>query len=153
MPRSLWSSLVSNLAHRSAGVRESGAFLLGRSFSGRRETDRFVLYDDLDPGCLDSGYVKFSATGYRELWKMLKGTGLEVVADVHTHPAEAFFSETDRTNPMMPTPGHLAFVIADYAQGLVTPNDVAFFRYLGNHQWGEHKPGCSGKKLYVGTWS
>ena len=152
MPRSTWSTLVANLEQRSAGVRESGAFLLGRNLGHAREVLRFELYDDLEPGCLDSGYVSFSSAGYRELWKVLKETGLEVVADVHTHPAKAFFSRTDRTNPMMPTVGHLAFVVADYAQGTVRPNDVAFFRYLGNHEWTEHKPGNSGKKLYVGMW-
>lgn len=152
MSRSTWSTLVSNLAQRSAGVRESGAFLLGREIAGKREVVKFALYDDLEPGCLDSGYVSFSSAGYRELWKLLKETGLDVVADVHTHPAEAFFSGTDRTNPMMPTVGHLAFVVANYAQGAVSPNDVAFFRYLGNHEWREHKPGSSAKKLYVGIW-
>jgi proteasome lid subunit RPN8/RPN11 len=142
------------LKARGNGVRESGAFLLGHIVNGKREASAFILYDDLEPGCLDTGVIRFTSVGYRTLWKRIKGTGLEVIADVHTHPEEAFFSGTDRTNPMMPTAGHMAFVLPDYAQQGTEPKDAAFFIYLGDHKWREFKPGRdSAQKLYSGFWS
>ena len=63
MPPSLWRALVADLVERGEGVRESGAFLLGMTSAGRREVISHVLYDDLEPGCLDEGYVNFTSVG------------------------------------------------------------------------------------------
>ncbi|BDI34120.1 hypothetical protein CCAX7_61710 [Capsulimonas corticalis] len=153
MPISAWSHLVSELAARGDGVRESGAFLLGQTVKGRREAVRFAFYDDLEPGCLEAGYIIFTSVGYRKLWKILKESGLQVVADVHTHPGPPFQSPLDRDNPMMASSGHLAFIVPNYAQGRPQPADVAYYTFLGNHQWSEVKPGPSAQKLYVGRWS
>lgn len=144
---------MSDLAKRSNGAHESGAFIVGLKIGHRREATGYLLYDDLEPGCLDSGIVHFTSKGFRQLWKTLKQSGLQVVADVHTHPDDAYFSCTDRRNPMIPTPGHLAFVIPNYASGSPTPQDAAFFIYKGNYQWEEFRAEAAGRKLYVGFWS
>ena len=50
-----WWRLRRALRQRGRGAsRESGAFLLGRQEGGRRRIVDFVLYDDLDPHCLDT---------------------------------------------------------------------------------------------------
>lgn len=153
LPRVVWAKLIDQLVSRGGNVRESGAFLLGNIHEGRREAVSFALYDDLEPGCLDRGYVNFTAAGYRKLWPILKNTGLTVVADIHTHPRGATQSAIDRDNPMMPSAGHMALIVPNYARGRPTPINVSFNIYLGGGQWSAHPPGRSAEKVYVGLWS
>lgn len=141
------------LRRRGEGVRESGAFLLGRIESGRREVEAFVPYDDLDPRCLDRGIVEFSSEGYTPLYERCEQLGLEVVGDVHTHPREAFLSGADRDHPMMSKLGHVALIIPDYAQAMVRSGDVCANTYLGNRRWDTLKCGASARRVYVGFWS
>lgn len=58
-----WRALITSLAARGEGVRESGAFLLSDTI----QLEEFMFYDDLDPNCLDSGYIHFRACGYGRL--------------------------------------------------------------------------------------
>lgn len=153
MSRTLWAELVIDLEDRGQGVRESGAFLIGSFFQGRREVISYIPYDELEPGCLDAGYINFTSSGYRKLWKILKGNGLRVLGDIHTHPGAAIQSYIDRDNPMMPNAGHMAFILPSYAQGHPTINDVALYIYEGNYCWQKYKPGQARQKLYVGIWS
>ena len=98
----LWRRLLVCLRERGHGKsRESGAFLLGHH-NGRcaRITD-FVLYDDLDPHCLDTGIVRFDGRYFGVLWAICKERGLSVVADIHVHPGGSQQSESDRTYPMI----------------------------------------------------
>src|SRR5579859_2951608 len=102
-PASLWREGITELARRGEGQHESGAFLLGTAHGQRRRVQRFVYFDDLDPGCLDSGIVVFDGAGFGPLWAVCRQTGLRVVADTHTHggPGPARQSPLDRDNPMV----------------------------------------------------
>jgi proteasome lid subunit RPN8/RPN11 len=153
MPCRVWRDLVADLARRGGGVRESGAFLLGHIHGGRREVVRFELYDDLEPGCLDAGYINFTSVGYRKLWAILKASGLQVVADIHTHPRGPGQSPVDRENPMMPSVGHTAFIVPNYAQGMPSPSHVAMYVFQGGQEWLAYEPGTATRKFYTGFWS
>src|SRR5689334_4672382 len=76
----LWNRLLSGLRRRGLdGNRESGAFLLGHRRDGRARITHFILYDDLDPNCLDTGIVRFDGRHYSALWDKCKEGGLTVV--------------------------------------------------------------------------
>src|SRR5208337_3840601 len=81
-----WAEGLSELRRRGKGYRESGAFLLGKNEKGKRRVSRFIYYDDLEPHCLDSGVVIFDGSGYGPLWQTCRETGMNVIADIHTHP-------------------------------------------------------------------
>ena len=86
----LWHRLLSGLRKRGRHYsRESGAFLLGHRREGRVRVLQFVLYDDLDPECLDTGIVRFDGRHFGKLWDLCTQRGLTVVADVHTHPGSS----------------------------------------------------------------
>lgn len=151
--RLVWRDLIRDLAARGDGERESGAFLLGHKDGQRREAFDYLLYDDLEPGCLDGGFVQMSSIGFRRLGAEARARGLEVVADIHTHPGRAFFSDTDRENPMVPNVGHLAIVVPNFARGNPDPLKCAFFRFAGGYNWDELPTTGRDTKLYVGFWS
>lgn len=140
IPRLLWWRLLTELKKRGGGHRESGAFLLSKA--GNSKICGFLCYDDLDPHSLDSGIIIFHGEGYIPLWEHCRKNNLCVTADVHTHPGHwTNQSQSDRTNPMISLPEHVAMIVPDYAQnnwrGL---QGVGIHQYLGNHRWKSWKP-------------
>jgi proteasome lid subunit RPN8/RPN11 len=151
-PSRLWRTLLHELARRGGGHRESGAFLLGKRIGGRRVVRGFICYDDLDPHCLDSGIVMFDGAGYGPLWQHCRKARLEVVADVHTHGGPARQSRADRDHPMIATPGHIALIVPEYAQHLVSARELGVYEYLGGHRWQSYDGKLAARFFYIGVW-
>lgn len=148
----LWREGLMELRRRGQGRRESGAFLLGHRRGERRIITRFIYYDDLDPGCLDAGIVVFDGVGYGPLWQLCRATGLNVVADIHTHPGLPRQSPADRDHPMVAVPGHIALIVPELAQRTVRPTELGIYKYMGEHCWRDHSGPSAGRFFYVGLW-
>lgn len=132
----LWWRLRRALRQRGrSSSRESGAFLLGRRSEGRRHIVDFVLYDDLDPHCLDSGIVRFDGRHFGELWALCKTRALSVVADVHVHPGGSGQSHSDRDHPMISRTGHIALILPRFAASPQPRQGIGIYRYLGGKRW------------------
>ena len=132
----LWWRLIRALRQRGRGAsRESGAFLIGRSEEGRRRIVDFVLYDDLDPHCLDTGIVRFDGRHFGALWALCKARALSVVADVHVHPGGAGQSNSDRAYPMISRAGHIALILPNFAAPPQSRAALGIYRYLGGKRW------------------
>lgn len=132
----LWLRLCEKLRERGRRCsRESGAFLLGRREDGRARVIDFVLYDDLDPHCLNSGIVRFDGRYFGELWAICKARSLSVVADIHVHPEGAGQSDSDRDHPMISRAGHIALILPRFATGRQPRRDIGMYRYLGGKRW------------------
>lgn len=130
-----WQALIWELRERGMGVRESGAFLLGPK--GTSDITTFLCYDSLDPHCYDIGIITFDGDGYIPLWNYCLQYGLQVFADVHTHPGQwTGQSQSDRRHPMIAQPGHLALIVPCFAQN---PHQllkgVGIHEFRGNRTW------------------
>jgi proteasome lid subunit RPN8/RPN11 len=130
-----WFQLQRQLRLRANGERESGAFLLGNSAHDVATLAEAVYYDDLDPQALRTGIVRFDGQYYARLWEICRRTGLDVVADVHTHPASAHQSQSDRSHPMMARSEHIALIVPDFASDWLAINRVRAYEYMGNRNW------------------
>ena len=132
----LWRRLCRRLRERGKHrSRESGAFLLGCRRGGRARIVDFVLYDDLDPHCLDSGIVRFDGRHFGKVWALCKDRGLTVVADVHVHPGGAGQSESDRAHPMISRAGHIALILPHFAAMPLPRREIGIYRYRGDKRW------------------
>lgn len=132
----LWRRLLARLRERGRGrSRESGAFLLGHRRDGRARIVDFVLYDDLDPHCLDTGIMRFDGRHFGELWAVCKARGLSVVADVHVHPGGSGQSDSDREHPMISRAGHIALILPRFAAGPQPRRGIGVYRYQGAKRW------------------
>lgn len=137
----LWNRLVTGLRNRGMGSsRESGAFLLGKRRNGRARITSFVLYDDLDPHCLDTGIVRFDGRYFGALWDLCKQRGQAVVADIHVHPDGSYQSGSDRDNPMISRAGHIALILPRFAARPVERKELGIYLYEGGKQWQSIKP-------------
>jgi proteasome lid subunit RPN8/RPN11 len=132
--RSLWLDTLALLRERGRGDRESGGFLLGRRINGVRVIEFFLPYDDVDPSAL-RGIILFDGSKMDVVWELCRRKGLEVVADVHTHPGGFGQSQTDRDNPMIPEIGHVALIVPNFADGAYLPGDIGIYEYRGRRQW------------------
>lgn len=138
MKRSLWTGLGAELHHRTEGRHESGAFLLGRRSGADREATAVIYYDDLDARAYDSGVCILHADAFGRLWDRCAEMSLVVVADAHVHPRSARQSFSDRDNPMIARPGHLALILPLMARQPVRRWSVGLYEYLGDHKWRSH---------------
>jgi hypothetical protein len=148
----LWAEGIEELRRRGKDVHESGAFVLGTVWRGRRQAVRFVYYDDLDPGALATGIVVFDGSGYGPLWQICRQTGFSVIADLHTHATVGRQSPTDKVNPMIAKPGHIAIVVPNLARRAVRPGELGIYEYAGQHCWREFVGAAAERYFYVGRW-
>ena len=63
VPVLLWAKVIRDLRRRGKGVRESGAFLLGRLDNSQPRVTSYVCYDDIDPDAYQLGAIAFHASG------------------------------------------------------------------------------------------
>ena len=135
IPGSVWKALMVELKRLGEGRRETGAFLLSRV--GSRTVTECICYNELDPSAFDTGIIVFHGSGLVQLWNHCAAEGLEVVADIHTHPGSwTGQSELDRTHPMICETGHIALIVPMFAgRRNQTLKRVGIFEYLGEHRW------------------
>lgn len=146
-PAPLWAELLSHLRMQGAGVRESGAFLLGHKAEGRRVVTRFLPYEHLQADALHDDYVSMSAASFSKLWDLCRAEGVSVVADVHTHRLGAGQSRSDRSNPMVAVRGHVALIVPRFAQGNIHLRELGMYVYEGSHMWTAYSGSDVGRLL------
>ncbi len=66
-------------------------------------------------------------------------TGLRLIAQEHSHPMEAYHSETDDEYAIATTTGSLSLVIPDFAMRKFDLSDCAVYRLSKNGSW-DHVP-------------
>lgn len=62
---------------------------------------------------------------------------LKLVAQIHSHPKEAYHSETDDEFPMITTLGGLSIVVPFFAKSPLNYLEWAYFRLLSETRWEE----------------
>ena len=134
---SIWKTLTDELRMRGEGIREAGAFILGKvEPDGRRLATHIVFYDDLDKSALRGGYVCMTPEGYSKLWNICSGLNNSVIADVHTHPGIALQSLSDKKHPMIIKSGHIAMIIPNFAKDIpISLKTLGMFEYQGMGKW------------------
>lgn len=143
-----WGWLVASLRARSLGIRDSGAFLLGRRDGDSRHARRALFFDDLAPDSYGPDGIRLSARNFATLWAVCREERLSVVADIHVHCGPPRQSAADRTNPMIAQPGHVAIILPFLARRTIEPELVGLFRYRGGHDWDDL--GGAGARRYFG---
>jgi hypothetical protein len=153
VPQLLWRKVIHELRRRGKGVRESGAFLLGRDIGKSPKVKGFVCYDDLDPDAYQGGGIQFHANGYAALWKLCREMKFEVLCDVHTHPRGVGQSGIDKRHPMIAVAGHTAMIVPNFADTTVWSLDgIGVYEYLGNFQWRVHRPDKPKRRVRLSWW-
>lgn len=112
----------------------------------------FAYYDDLDPSALDTGIVRFRGSAFSGLWDLCEQLGLDVVADVHTHPGPPWQSGADAAHPMIGRAGHFSLIVPNFARRVYDASQLGVYEYGGNHRWRDWSGKNAEDIFYIGWW-
>lgn len=136
MPRSLYGELIADLAKSGRGIKEAGAFLLGHADNRGRRVSSYLMYDIVaTESCPKHAYVVFTAEEMARAWEHCYATGLQVVADVHTHPMGPRQSVSDQAHPIVSVQGHVALIVPFFAMRGPQPVDIGVHVFEGAGRW------------------
>lgn len=87
---------------------------------------------------VDVDYFRLSAGAMRELVRHLRATRTKILAQAHSHPAEAFHSAADNKWAVVRHAGAVSIVVPYFGSGIGTgnfANNVATYQLDKNDQW------------------
>jgi len=124
---------------REAGTRElEGVALWAGEVTGQVFNVSAVLVPNQQAFNGPSGlyYVVDSMALHRvNVW--LFENSLQLIAQVHSHPGEAYHSPTDDSYPMVTTIGSLSIVVPDFARNPFNLSTCAAYQLSPNGKWEE----------------
>ena len=137
-------------ALRNAGLGQNEHFVL---WSGVIDEDRFLARTFHSPRQtayrLESGLcVRIEADELNRLNRWLYAHQERLAVQIHSHPTEAFHSETDDAFPMGTTLGGLSLVVPDFCRYGVRGPDTALYR-LAPDGWREIPPPDAQRILHM----
>jgi proteasome lid subunit RPN8/RPN11 len=136
IPRGVYKALIADLAKSGRGIKEAGAFLLGHVDDKRRWVSSYLMYDTVaTESSRKHAFVAFTATEMARAWGRCYATGLQVVADVHTHPMGPGQSVTDRAHPIVSVAGHVALIVPYFAMRNPQPDELGVHVFEGAGKW------------------
>jgi hypothetical protein len=111
-------------------------------FAGYEADTTFHIKEVLIPKQL--GYILEQGLMYavegEELHKInvwLYENNMKLIAQIHSHPSEAYHSATDDRFPIVDTYGGVSIVVPDFATGTMSLNDWAIYRLSLDKTWDE----------------
>lgn len=136
MPRAVYDALIADLVKSGCGIKESGAFLLGHFDEQKRRVSSYLMYDIVaTESSRKHIYVAFTAEEMALAWEHCYATGLQVVADIHSHPMGPGQSVTDRAHPIVSVAGHIALIVPYFAMRKPEPIDLGVHVFEGAGRW------------------
>jgi proteasome lid subunit RPN8/RPN11 len=154
IPFWLWAGVIFDLRRRGGGVRESGAFLLGRDDKDPARVSTYICHDDVDADAYQHGAIAFHASGSAALWRLCKEKNLQLLIEVHTHPGhDVRQSSIDERHPMMPIADHTAMIVPNFANiPWWSLKAVGVYEYLGGFRWRTHAASAPNRRVKLSLW-
>lgn len=132
----LWTKTWSGLRERGAAKREALCVWAGDRQHLPWEVTDVIFLGDL-PGV--EGFALFhriSREAVTQLFGLLQAKGLDLIADVHTHPADwVGLSETDQEHPLEYRIGFISVVLPNYATSEPLLEAAGVHEYTGSMKW------------------
>jgi proteasome lid subunit RPN8/RPN11 len=136
IPSSLWHKTQKGLATRGAGERESACLWVGQRGKEIWSVKGIIFLDDI-PGTISN--KRFHHTPkevVNKIYQVLRKEGLQIIADVHTHPGrDVEMSDLDKNHPIEYRVGLLSLILPNYGFPPITLRNTGFHEYLGNDMW------------------
>lgn len=123
-------------------------------WAGRSEGDVFAVHTVIRP-------AQRSARGERGLFVAVDGPELhrlgvwlynermQLIAQVHTHPTDAYHSEMDDAIPIVTTVGGISLVVPDFATGPAVLETYACYRLDAAGTWRELSNATAGALITI----
>lgn len=110
-----------------AGVRDGNTIYIKRTIIPKQ-----------DAGSVEDGLI-YVVRG-EELHRIaldLFDSGMQLIAQIHSHPGEAYHSETDDAYPIVTVVGGISVVVPNFAIGGLNLKEWAVYRFMPKTGWTE----------------
>lgn len=110
-----------------AGIRDGNTFYIKRT-----------IIPEQSAGSIEDGLI-YVVNG-EELHRIsleLFDTGMRLIAQIHSHPGEAYHSDTDDAYPIVTVAGGISIVVPNFATGGLKLSEWAVYRFIPNEGWME----------------
>jgi hypothetical protein len=134
--RKVWKDTWGGLRERSRGPTEAGCVWGGERLADLLRATEVLFFDAL-PGTRRSALSHvLSKDGAAALFESMSARGLDIIADIHTHPAGMpELSWIDEQHPIEYRVGLLALVVPGYARHRPALSGIGAHEYLGDLRW------------------
>lgn len=118
VPRSVLSAAEAFLRRRGSSGYEGVVFFGGHSLNGSEVLLDVLIIPQQEAHRTPFGvWVNVPGAAVADSIRELTARGSPLYAKIHTHPTEAYHSDTDDANPMMQFDGATSVVIPDFCAG------------------------------------
>lgn len=140
LPASVFTSTIRRLALAGAENRESAAYWIGPRGRQEKSVESAVFADDYQG--FESGmfFARSPARTAFLIGEEIHRRGGTLIAQIHTHPSEAFHSKTDDLYPISHRPGFLSVVVPSFGRDVRSIRDCRTYVYRGTGRWREVLP-------------
>jgi hypothetical protein len=120
-----------------AGLRKVEGVAL---FAGRRDGDTFIIERTIVPkqqaGNLESGLIYIvEGDELHRIGIEIFDSGLQLFAQIHSHPGAAYHSETDDAYPIVTVLGGISIVVPNFARGGLNIREWAVYQLIPEIGW------------------
>jgi proteasome lid subunit RPN8/RPN11 len=132
----LWRATWEGLHERGGGEREAACVWAGSREGAVEAAQEIVFLDDL-PGTVGRRLQhRTSREAVAEMLARTRQLGLDIVADIHTHPESwVGLSPVDQEHPIEYRIGLLALVLPNFGAGVPDLRLAGVHEYLGGGRW------------------
>jgi hypothetical protein len=135
---------------RRCGLKNEEGFV---AWSGVRANSKLVVKRAIVPNESETNHhnsVRFSDTAIESIADTILSRGELLIAQVHSHPFEAFHSDTDDKYPLLHRKGFLSLVIPYFGKyGFDNFGEFRVFEYIQDNSWTQLTPATIKKRFIL----
>jgi hypothetical protein len=114
---------------------EGVALFVGKKVMHNFYVERTLIPEHTSHSVEEGLYYLISSDELYRLNKYLYEQSLRLIAQIHSHPKEAYHSEADDKNAIVTSIGGLSIVVRNFAAGPISMDECAVFRLNRYNEW------------------
>ena len=140
IPHSILSDTLSHLRKIGYDYKEGVAYWSGILNKYEAIVTRVIFADNYPEFQNEEYFARVSLDTAFKIGNEMHDKNEILLAQIHTHPREAFHSFIDDTHPISHRIGFVSIVIPDFAQNVNLLSECMILEYLGMAMWNELFP-------------
>ena len=140
IPHSIFNDTLSQLRKVGDDYKEGIAYWPGILDKNEAIVTRVIFADNYPEFQNEEYFARVSLDTVFKIGDEIHDKNEILLAQIHTHPREAFHSYVDDTYPISHRIGFVSIVIPNFAQNVTLLSECTILEYLGKARWNELLP-------------
>jgi len=139
VPSTIFKKTVENFRQAGLDHKESIAYWTGKLEEQRAVIKHVIFADDYQEFNNEELFAQMPLSATLKIGELIHQQNEILIAQVHSHPFEAFHSFIDDQNPISHRIGFFSIVVPFFGENVTNLLSCKTFEYLGNSKWNELK--------------